>query len=157
MLIICIYCALLCLSSPLSKPPPSLQSRRSIERNTANMTWLGTIQSDMTQGDEENTYGFLTIPATYPNAYYIPALAVPDRKAKRYLGSCIHRQHQRSIWNAVSLQIDLYLVSVYTTHSPAFTSNSASRGQQGVSPEPCTLHKDLGMQVREPSSWHLLH
>lgn len=160
MLIMCIYCA---WASPLSKSTLSLQSGRSIERNTTNMTWRGTIQSDMTRGDEENTYGFLTIPsaipATYLNVHYIPALTVTDRKAKRYLRSCTHQQYPGSTWNAVSLQIDLYPLSACTPHSPAFTSDSASRGQQSISPEPLRPSqrpRDASQAIRRSSNWRLL-
>lgn len=69
----CSLCAFIVPRLPTVQISPESQSRRSIERNTANMTWLRTIQSDMTGGDEENTYGFLTspspTPATYLNAY----------------------------------------------------------------------------------------
>lgn len=118
----CSLCAFIVPGLPTVQISPESQSRRSIERNTANMTWLRTIQRDMTGGDEENTYGFLTTPPpSLPHILMhtnIPALAVPDRKAKRYLWSCIHQQHQWSTRNAVSLQIDLYPLSVYTTHFP---------------------------------------
>lgn len=76
---------LLCPGSPLSNLT-SPNQEEVLERNTANMTWLRTIQRDMTGGDEENTYGFLTTPPpSLPHILMhtsIPALAVPDRKTK---------------------------------------------------------------------------
>lgn len=134
---------------------------RRTDRNTANMTWRGTMQSDMTRGDEGNTYGFPSIPPhppppAYLHAYYIPALAVTDRKAQRYLRSCICQHHQWCTWNVVSMQ---WLVpTIRMHHTPLPLVLAALPGTSETSPQsPHAFPKDLGQERRESSSWHLFH
>ena len=68
-------------------------------------------------------------------AYNIPALAATDRKAKRYLLSCIHQQPNGPPEMLSAYRLT-YSFCLHTPHSLTFSSSSTSRGQQSTSPEP---------------------
>lgn len=149
MLIMCIYCA----QAPHCPNLPRVPNQEEVLRGIL-LIWRDWGQYRVTWPEVMKRtlrVSWLAPPPSLPHILMhtnIPALAVPDRKATRYLWSCIHQQHQWSTRNAVSSQIDLCPLSVYTTHFPA-SLLTLLPGASKTSPQSPYIFTKTGMQDRK--------